>query len=135
MGHRRGRLHDRYVQLSEIIRETNLLDITALSTADDDGNRRSTRLVKAHNFKDPDECFYMCMNRPEEIDVIENDRLLNSAAMSRGESRTVLYIVRSLILTMPFSHRQLRFQVPCILHQVLVQVSALERTDRLRSAG
>ncbi|TFK93948.1 protein serine/threonine phosphatase 2C [Polyporus arcularius HHB13444] len=56
----------------------------ALSTADDDGTRRSTRLVKAHNFKDPDECFYMCMNRPEEVDVIENERLLKSAAMSRA---------------------------------------------------
>ncbi|KAI0711971.1 protein serine/threonine phosphatase 2C [Cerioporus squamosus] len=56
----------------------------ALSIVNDDGTRRSERLVKAHNFKDPHEYFWMCMYHPEDRDVVENDRLLGSAAMSRA---------------------------------------------------
>ncbi|RPD58356.1 protein serine/threonine phosphatase 2C [Lentinus tigrinus ALCF2SS1-6] len=56
----------------------------ALSTVSDDGIRRSKRLVKAHNFKNPQEYFWISMAHSDDRDVIQNDRLLDSVAMSRA---------------------------------------------------
>ena len=54
--------------------------------------------MKAHNFKNPQEYFWLSMIHSYDRDVIQNDRLLDSAAMSRGVSCMVENLMQSLIL-------------------------------------